>query len=70
VLNTKVDFVNALNEAEISEVIKRLEESVEGVQMIEITNMQKSPIQLVIKSRRALHSYDTVDIPGSRQRAK
>jgi hypothetical protein len=32
--------------------------------MIEITNMQKSPIQLVIKSRRALHSYDTVDIPG------
>ena len=32
VLNTKVDFVNALNDAEISEVIKRLEESVEGVQ--------------------------------------
>jgi hypothetical protein len=32
VLNTKVDFVNSLNESEISEVIKRLEESVEGVQ--------------------------------------
>jgi hypothetical protein len=32
VLNTKVDFVNALNESEITEVIKRLEESVEGVQ--------------------------------------
>jgi hypothetical protein len=32
VLNTKIDFVNALNESEITEVIKRLEESVEGVQ--------------------------------------
>jgi hypothetical protein len=32
--------------------------------MIEITNMQKSPIQLIIKSSRALNSYDTIDIPG------
>jgi hypothetical protein len=31
VLKTKIDFVNALNEAEISEVLKRLEESVEGL---------------------------------------
>ena len=31
VLKTKVDFVNSLNEAEITEVIKRLEESVKGL---------------------------------------
>lgn len=32
ILNTKIDFVNSLNEEEITRVIKRLEESVEGVQ--------------------------------------
>ena len=32
ILNTKIDFVNALNEEEITRVIKRIEESVEGVQ--------------------------------------
>jgi len=31
VLKTKIDFVNALNQAEISEVLERLEESVEGL---------------------------------------
>lgn len=31
VLKTKVDFVNSLNEAEITEVIKRIEDTVEGL---------------------------------------
>ncbi len=32
--------------------------------MIEVTNTQKSPIQIVVRSRRKLRSFTTLTIPG------
>lgn len=32
--------------------------------MIEITNTQKGPIQIVVRSRRKLRSFTTLIIPG------
>lgn len=32
--------------------------------MIEITNLQKFPVQLVIRSRKAPNSFTTLNIPG------
>jgi hypothetical protein len=32
--------------------------------MLEITNRQKYPVQLIIRSRRATRSFTTLNIPG------
>jgi len=32
--------------------------------MIEITNKQKYPVQLVVRSRRAINQFTVMDIPG------
>jgi hypothetical protein len=32
--------------------------------MIEVTNKMKSPVQLVVRSRRAPRSFTTLNIPG------
>lgn len=32
--------------------------------MIEITNKQKGPIQLIIRSKKATHAFTTLNIPG------
>lgn len=32
--------------------------------MIEITNLKKHPVQLIIKSRKKVNSFTTLNIPG------
>jgi hypothetical protein len=32
--------------------------------MIEITNLKRSPIQLVVKSKRTTNSYSVINLPG------
>jgi hypothetical protein len=36
--------------------------------MIKITNKQKGPIQLIVRSKRSPHSFTTLNIPGIGQK--
>lgn len=32
--------------------------------MIEITNLKRSPLQLIVKSKRTTNSYSVINLPG------